>query len=126
MLILDSGAITKLANRSTRELALFQALQKRGTEQPVIPTIVIAECLTGSPTRDARTNQFIKLYRRDPIIPERIARRAAELRTKAGKGSAVDALLVALAEPQGIVLTTDKEDISALAANAHGVSVTAI
>ena len=39
------------------------------------------------------------------------------------RGSAVDAIVVALAEPGGTVLTGDREDIEALAAHADGVIV---
>ena len=52
-----------------------------------------------------------------------LARRAAELRRRARRGSAVDALVVAVAEPDGAVLTGDEADITALAAVSHGVTV---
>jgi hypothetical protein len=55
-----------------------------------------------------------------------VARRAAELRRRARTGSAVDALVVAMAEPGGTVLTGDKADLEALAAHARGVSVEVI
>ena len=48
---------------------------------------------------------------------------AGTLRTRARTGSAVDALLVALAEPGGTVLTGDAEDLEALAAHADGVLI---
>ena len=41
----------------------------------------------------------------------------------AGRGSAVDAVIVAMAEPGGAVLTGDINDIAALAAYARNVSV---
>lgn len=44
-------------------------------------------------------------------------------RTRAGTGSAVDALVVAVAEPGGIVITGDVDDLGALAAHARGVLV---
>ena len=56
-------------------------------------------------------------------MTERTARRAAELRRRARHGSAVDAVVVALAEPGGTVLTGDKADIKAIAAHAHHVTV---
>ena len=59
-------------------------------------------------------------------LPETLARRAAALRTAARRGSAVDALVVAIAEPGGVVFTGDSKDINALAANADGVTVRAI
>jgi hypothetical protein len=57
------------------------------------------------------------------MIPEALARRAAALRRRARRGSAVDALVVASAEPGGTVLTSDTPDLSALAGHANQVRV---
>ncbi len=51
------------------------------------------------------------------------SRRAVQLRTQANQGSAIDALVVASAEPGGSVLTSDRADLTALAAVAHVVYV---
>lgn len=59
----------------------------------------------------------------DPSVSEPTARRAAELRRLGRAGSAVDALIVAIAEPGGTVLTGDRADIEALAAHANRVAV---
>lgn len=59
-------------------------------------------------------------------LPLPVARRAAELRRRAKAGSAVDALVVALAEPGGTVLTSDRADLEALAAHAHAVTIEVI
>lgn len=56
-------------------------------------------------------------------IPETVARRAAFLRTRARRGSAVDALVVAMAEPGGSVLTSDPDDLSVLAAHARDIII---
>jgi hypothetical protein len=56
-------------------------------------------------------------------VAEATARRAGNLRARARAGSAVDALLVALAEPGGTVLTGDSGDLDALAAHADGVVI---
>jgi hypothetical protein len=56
-------------------------------------------------------------------VAERTARRAGHLRARARTGSAVDALVVALAEPGGTVLTGDAEDLEALAVHADGVVI---
>jgi hypothetical protein len=56
-------------------------------------------------------------------VSEALARRAAHLRHTARRGSAVDAILVATAEPGGTVLTGDVRDLTALAANADGVTI---
>jgi hypothetical protein len=53
-------------------------------------------------------------------LDELVARRAARLRTGAGRGSAVDAIVIAFAEGiGGLVLTQDPKDLKALAALAH-------
>lgn len=122
MLVLDSGAVTRLAGRNQHSLALIQALRRADLWPPVVPTMVLVESLEGG-ARDANTNRFLKscLIRSD--VPMSIARRAAELRHLARAGSAVDALVVAMAEPGGVVLTGDKADIEALSAHAQAVSV---
>jgi hypothetical protein len=56
-------------------------------------------------------------------ISELLARRAAQLRRLARRGSAVDALIVAMAESGGTVLTSDPGDLGALAQYAHDVTV---
>jgi len=71
-------------------------------------------------------NRFLKTCDVIEAVPERLARRAASLRTKARKGSAVDALVVAFAEPGGAVLTSDPDDLEALAAFAEDVRIASI
>lgn len=123
MLVLDSGGLSRLAVRDRATAALLLALRRRGRWPPIVPTVVLAESLTGSAQRDATTNRLLKACDVPASVSERLARRAAELRTLARRGSAVDALVVALAEHGGTVLTGDAEDLRALAANAVGVSV---
>jgi hypothetical protein len=84
---------------------------------------VLVECLQGHAGRDASENQLLKTCEVIEQIPESLARRAALLRTRARRGSAVDALVVALAEPGGTVLTTDPDDLEALASHARRVVI---
>ncbi len=126
MLILDSGGVSRLAQRNQETAALIIALRRRGLWPAVVPTIVVAESVTGSAQRDADTNRFLKTCELRPTVSERIARRAAELRTKARKGSAVDALVVAIAEPGSTVLTSDAGDLRALSASAADVAIDVI
>lgn len=126
MLIIDSGGVSRLAERSTRALALIRALRDNGLWPPIAPTVVLVESLQGHSGRDATTNRFLKTCFIDAVVTERTARRATELRRRARHGSAVDAVVVALAEPGGTVLTGDKADIGALAAHAHEVTVETI
>jgi hypothetical protein len=126
VLIFDSAAVSRLAERSTRTLALIRALRVVELWPPVAPTVVLVESLQGHSGRDATTNRFLKTCIIETLVTERTARRAAELRRRARRGSAVHAIVVALAEPGGTILTGDKANIEALAAHAHDVSVETI
>jgi hypothetical protein len=123
VLILDSGGVTRLSSRTKPALALIRSFVDQGLWPPIVPTVVLVESLLGDPARDANANRFLKTCIVQPEVTPAIARRAAELRRRARTGSAVDALVVALAEPGGTVLTGDKADIEALAAHARDVSV---
>jgi hypothetical protein len=122
-LVLDSGAITHLAKRSRDTVALIMALRAQGLWPALIPSAVLIECLTGDARRDAHTNRLLKTCAIVDELPTELARRAAALRTKARHGSAIDALVVATAEPGGTVLTGDPKDLTALAEHARGVTV---
>jgi hypothetical protein len=123
MLVLDSGGVSRLAERSPRAAALILALRERELWPPLVPTVVLVECLQGHVGRDALTNRFLKTCEIVEEIREPLARRAALLRRQARRGSAVDALVVALAEPDGTVLTSDLRDLEALARYSHRVKV---
>lgn len=123
MLVLDSGGLSRLAKRDRATAALLINLRRRGLWPPVVPTVVLVESLTGAQQRDANVNRFLQACDIRPAVSERIARRAANLRTKARRGSAVDAIVVAIAESGSTVLTSDSEDLTALAANAADVVI---
>ncbi|MFY9819844.1 MAG: hypothetical protein WAM82_00575 [Thermoanaerobaculia bacterium] len=123
MLVLDSGGVTRLAERTQRAAALILAFREEDLWPPLVPSIVLVECLQGHPGRDALANRFLKTCDIVEEVTEALARRAAHLRRLARRGSAVDALVVALAEPGGTVLTSDPGDLNALAQYAHDVSV---
>ncbi len=120
--ILDSGAVSALAERSARALALLDALRSNGA-LPRVPTVVLVESLRGEAHRDAQTHRFLRTCEIVDGISFALARRAAALRSRARRGSAVDALVVALAEPDGVVLTSDVGDLAALATHADRVRV---
>jgi hypothetical protein len=123
MLVLDSGAVTRLAERSGRAAALIAALREQGLWPPVVPSMVLVECLTGEGSRDATLHRFLRTCDVAEAVTVLLARRAAWLRTRARQGSAVDALVTATAEPGGTVLTGDLADLRALAAHATDVAV---
>jgi hypothetical protein len=123
VLVLDSGGVTRLAERSRESLALIVAFREQGLWPPKVPSVVLVECLQGHAGRDANENRFLKTCEISQAIPESVARRAALLRRLARRGSAVDAVVVALAEPGGTVLTSDPRDLEALANHAEGVVI---
>jgi len=107
-------------------LALILALRTEGLWPPKVLSVVLVECLRGHPGRDAVENRFLKTCDIAETVPESLARRAAALRRLARRGSAVDALVVAFAEPGGTVLTSDPHDLQALATHAQDVAVVRI
>ena len=123
MLFLDSHAVTRLAQRTQKAAALIESLQAEGVWPPVVPSVVLVECLRGIGSRDANELRFLKTCDVREVVPGSLARRAAALRTQARRGSAVDALVVASAEPGGTVLTSDPSDLGALASFADEVYV---
>jgi hypothetical protein len=123
VLVLDSGGVSRLAERTTRSLALLRSLREAELWPPIVLTVVLIECLQGHAGRDANVNRFLKTCVIEGTVAEQLTRRAARLRRLAGRGSAVDAVVVAAAEPGGTVLTADRAGIEPLVAHAHGVSV---
>lgn len=101
----------------------METLQAAGSWPPVVPTPVLIEALHGDPARDALTNRLLKVCNVIEHVPLKLARRAALLRYRARKGSAIDALVVAMAEPDGTVLTSGLSDLRALAAQTGAVTI---
>ena len=121
--ILDSGAVSRLSlqkQQSKESLAFFQ---KSDFWPLIVPSVVLVECLSGRQNRDAVVHRVLKTCEIVERLSERVARRAGELRFLAQRGEVVDAVVVAMAEPGGIVLTVDIKDLSALADHASGVTV---
>jgi hypothetical protein len=122
-LVLDSGAVTRLADRSPDIVALIRILQRDGLWPPVVPSVVLVESLTGQPRTDVLVNRLLKICDLSVTLPEPLVRRAASLRALARRGSAIDAIVVATAEPGGSVLSADLRDLRALAAHADDVTI---
>ena len=123
LLVLDAHGVTRLAQRSMRSLALIESFHEAGLWPPVVPSAVLVECLTGTGPRDAKELRFLRTCDVREILPMPLARSAARLRTLAKRGSAVDSLVVATADPGGTVLTSGPGDLAALAAFATDVVV---
>ena len=123
MLVLDSGGVSRLARRRPDAVAMIAAFTAEGLWPPVVPSVVLAESITGRQRNDANTNRLLKTCDIVEDLPEHVARRAGALRALARQGSAVDAIVVAIAEPGGAVLTRDPKDLNALATHADGVRI---
>lgn len=120
-LVLDSGAISMLAGHRAR----LQEMRRRGEWPPVVPAPALVEALTGDHRRDFHENHLLRLCVVEPA-DEALARHAAFLRTAVaptGTPSAVDAMVVAQADRLGgaIVLTTDPDELQALAQHTSNV-----
>ncbi len=79
-LVLDSGGVSRLAERSQEAVALILALRDEGLWPPRVPSVVLVECLEGHAGRDAIENKFLKTCDIAEVVPEFLARRAALLR----------------------------------------------
>ena len=104
-------------------MALIAVFKRDGLWPPVVPSVVLTESITGRQRGDANINRFLKTCDIIEELPERLARRAGALRALARQGSADDAIVVALAEPGGAVLTSDLKDLRALASHTDGVHI---
>ncbi len=123
MLILDSGGLSFLAKRNQDAAATIRVFVRDGLWPPVVPSVVLAESITGRQRNDANLNRLLKTCDVVEELPVALARRAGELRFRARQGSAVDSIVVATAEPAGTVLTADVEDLNALAIHADRVTI---
>lgn len=122
-LVLDSSAVSAFAEATGITTARIRGLRAEGLWPPTVPSVVLVECLTGHVGRDAATNRLLKGCDLVESLPGPLARRAATLRTRGRRGSAVDAVVVASAEPGGVVAGGDLGDLRALAAHARDVRV---
>ena len=90
--VLDSGAVTRLAGRDRRSAARIGSLTRRGIWPPVVPSVVLAECLTGRQSIDPVTNRFLKGCDIEEQLPEQVARNAGRLRDRTGRASEISAV----------------------------------
>ncbi len=123
MLILDSGGVSRLARRRPDSAAMIAAFKSQELWPPLVPSVVLAESISGRQHNDANINHFLKTCDIIEDLPQHLARRAGALRALARQGSAVDAIVVAIAEPSGAILTSDPKDLTALASHSNGVRI---
>ena len=123
MLVLDSGGVSFLARRNQDAIATIRALVREGAWPPLVPSVVLVESVSGRQRDDAAVNRLLNTCDVSEELPVPLARRAGELRHRGRRGSAVDAIVVARAEPGGVILSGDVEDLGALALHAKGVRI---
>jgi predicted nucleic acid-binding protein len=113
-LVLDAGGVSALAGQRAR----LMELRRRGLWPAQVPTVVLAEALTGNHRRDFHANRLLRACQiRDVTEPQ--AREAARLRTATGRAAAIsaaDSIVAAFASicPDPVVLTSDPRDLLAL------------
>ena len=120
---MDSGGLSYLAKRNQEVAATIRVFVRDGLWPPAVPSVVLVESISGRQRNDANVNRLLKTCNIVERLPDALARRAGELRFQARRGSAVDSILVATAEPGGVILTGDAEDLTALAGHADRVTI---
>lgn len=125
-LILDSGAVIALSRGDDRARAFLARAREVGAEV-VIPVVVVAETVRGTP-RDAAVNRVLKVVGTIPAAVEATGRAAGEVLGRGRSAETVDAMVVAEAVLRGggRVLTGDPGDLRKLAAPYVAVSVHAL
>lgn len=123
MLVLDRAGVQALSERSSPALALIRSLRERDLWPPVVPSAVVVESLSGDAGRDADVLRFLRTCVIEDQLPLTTAIRAAEIRRRAEQGTVTEAVAIAVAEPDAIVLTGDASTTSVLARHSDNVSV---
>ena len=81
-LVLDSGGLSRLAERRRHSARLIELLYRDGTWPPLVPSVVLTESLSGRPHTDATANRLLKSCIVVEEVSESLARRAGVLRTR--------------------------------------------
>lgn len=128
-LVLDTEAVNALAHPRSRGATSLRAfaigrLAERHSARPIIPLPVLAEVYRGDRS-DVEVDRLIDSAADVVGITLRMVRLAGALRARTGKGSAVDALVVASAVRLGgaVIATADPDDLKALAADHPNVKI---
>jgi predicted nucleic acid-binding protein len=124
--VLDSEGLWVVARNDSNDARAVLAASRLAGVPVLVPAAVLAETVFGD-ERDARANQALKRLQVIPLT-EAVARSAAELKRLAGMSgvaATTDAVVVAtsVAAGGGVVLTSDVDDVRALASCARGTRV---
>jgi len=124
--VLDSEGLWAVARNDSEDARAVLTASNEAGVPVLVPAAVLAETLFGD-GRDARANQALKKLQIIPVT-DPIARLAAGFKRQAGMtgvAPTIDAIVVATsaAAGGGVVLTSDIDDIRALANCATGVRI---
>ncbi|MDE0136012.1 MAG: hypothetical protein OXH86_03655 [Acidimicrobiaceae bacterium] len=112
-LLLDSGASIALERDDAETWALVRRARRAG-EPPLTHGGVVAQVWRGGSGRQARLARALLGTAVVPLDND-LGRRAGVLLARAGSVDAIDAALVALCRPSDQILTSDSDDLAALA-----------
>jgi len=112
-LLLDSGAFIALERDDAETWALVRRARWAG-EPPLTHGGVVAQVWRGGSGRQARLARALLGTAVVPLDND-LGRRAGVLLARAGSVDAIDAALVALCRPGDQILTSDSDDLAALA-----------
>ncbi len=119
-LLLDAGALIALERDDSETWALFRRARRTG-QPPMTHGGVVAQVWRGGTGRQARLAAALRSTRVAPL-DDVLGRSAGVLLARSGLADAVDAALVALCRPGDQILTSDPDDLAALA-NAARVDI---
>jgi len=112
-LLLDSGAFIALERDDAETWVLVRRARRAG-EPPLTHGGVVAQVWRGGSGRQARLARALLGTAVVPLDND-LGRRAGVLLARAGSVDAIDAALVALCRPGDQILTSDSDDLAALA-----------
>ena len=125
-MVLDREGLWAVARNDSQDARAVLAASRQAGVPVLVPAAVLAETLFAD-GRDVRANQVLKKLQVVPVT-DPIARSAADLKRLAamtGVAATIDAIVVAtsVAVGGGVVLTSDIDDIHALADGAAGIRI---
>jgi predicted nucleic acid-binding protein len=129
VLVLDSGAVSKVAFADLLACSILEDLSRRGWTV-CIPAVTLAEVIAGRARHDVPIERLVNRVANTAPCGEALAKAAGVLRTRTRRAkedspSGIDAIVaaVAAANRPSIVLTTDAGDFRSLVASTGLVSV---
>ena len=113
-LILDAGAFVAV-ERGDREIVALLKRERVLGRSPVTHGGVVAEVWRGGSGRQVRVARLLAGVDIRPL-DDRLGKRAGVLLARSGRSDAIDAAVICLADDGDDVLTSDPDDLVALAA----------